>query len=68
MTRERLEAPSVRTEAFGDNTIMNLGSCIVYLQSASKTPNGLCQVINTKGYSILGRDQAKCMNYINYKR
>ena len=32
---------------------------MVYLQSASETYRLLCQVTNTKGYFVLGRDQAK---------
>ena len=61
-----LQPPTVFIKAYGGKPVHNLGSCIVYMHNEHKTYRTLCQVMNTKGYFILCREQAQQMNYTQY--
>ena len=56
----------VYIKAYVGKPVHNLGSCIVYMHNGHKIYRVLCQVTDTKGYFILGREQALHMNYIQY--
>ena len=56
----------VYIEEYGGKPVHNLGSCIVYLHNGNQTFRVLCQVTDTNGYFILGREQTQQMNYISY--
>ena len=43
-----------------------LGSIVLYMYTSEKTDRVIWQVTNTTGVPILGRTQAKIMNYISY--
>ena len=53
-----LQPPMVYIEAYGGKPVHNLGSCIIYMHKLPKIYRVLCQVTNTKGYFILGREQS----------
>ena len=43
-----------------------IGSIVLYMYTSEKTDRVIWQVTNTMGVPILGRTQAKLMNYISY--
>ena len=43
-----------------------MGSIVLYMYTSKKTDRIIWQVTNTMGVPILGRTQAKLMNYISY--
>ena len=43
-----------------------MGSIVLYMNTSEKTDRVIWQVTNTMGVPILGRTQAKLMNYISY--
>ena len=43
-----------------------MGSIVLYMYTSEKTDRIFWQVTNTKGVPILGRTQAKLMNYVIY--
>ena len=43
-----------------------IGSIVLYMYTSEKTDRVIWQVTNTTGVPILGRTQAKFMNYISY--
>ena len=43
-----------------------IGSITLYMYTSEKTDRVIWQVTETTGVPILGRTQAKCMNYISY--
>ena len=43
-----------------------MGSIVLYMYTSEKTDRVIWQVTNTMGVPILGRTQAKIMNYISY--
>ena len=43
-----------------------MGSIVLYIYTSEKTDRVIWQVTNTTGVPILGRTQAKLMNYISY--
>ena len=63
---QRLSPPTVRIKAYGDQEVKVLGSIVLCMHTKEKTDRVTWQVIDTTGVPILGRSQAKHMNYINY--
>ena len=63
---QRLSPPTVRIKAYGDQEVKVLGSIVLYMHTKEKTDRVTWQVTDTMGIPILGRTQAKLMNYINY--
>ena len=63
---QRLSPPTVRIKAYGDQEVKVLGSIVLYIHTKEKTYRVTWQVTDTTGVPILGRSQAKHMNYINY--
>ena len=43
-----------------------MGSIVLYMYTSEKTDRVIWQVTNTMGVPILGRTQARLMNYISY--
>ena len=62
----RLSPPTVRIKAHGDQEVKVLGSIVLYMHTSEKTDRVTWQVTNTTGVPILGRSQAKHMNYVSY--
>ena len=56
----------VAIKAFGGKNVKVLGSCIIYLHTALKILKVGCQVTDTDGYFLLGREDAKLLGYIDY--
>ena len=50
----------------GDQEVRVLGSIVLYMHTNKKTDRVIWQVTDTTGVPILGRTQAKLMNYISY--
>ena len=63
---QRLLPPTVRIKAYGDQEVKVMGLIVLYLYMSEKTDRVIWQVTNTMGVPILGRTQAKLMNYISY--
>ena len=63
---QRLFPPTVRIKAYGDQEVKVLGSIVLYMHTKEKTDRVTWQDTDTTGVPILGRSQAKHMNYINY--
>ena len=63
---QRLSPPTVRIKAYGDQEVRVLGSIVLYMHTNEKADRVIWQVTDTMGVQILGRTQAKLMNYISY--
>ena len=63
---QRLSPPTLRIKAYSDQEVKVLGSMVLYMHTSEKTNRVTWQVTNTTGVPILGRTQAKCMNYVSY--
>ena len=63
---QRLSPPIVRIKAYGDQEVKVIGSIVLYMSMTEKTDRVTWQVTNTTGVPILGRVQAKLMNYTSY--
>ena len=63
---QRLSPPTVTIKAYGDQEVKVIGSIVLYMYMSEKTDKVIWQVIDTTGVPILGRVQAKLMNYISY--
>ena len=63
---QRLSPPTVRNKAYGDQEVKVIGSIVLYIYTSEKTDRVTWQVTDTTGVPILGRIQAKHMNYISY--
>ena len=63
---QRLSPPTVRIKAYSDQDVKVIGSIVLYIYMSEKTDRVIWQVTNTMGVPILGRTQAKLMNYISY--
>ena len=66
MTSNRLSPPTVRIKAYDDQEFKVMGSIVLYMYTSEKTDRVIWQVTNTMGVPILGRTEAKLMNYISY--
>ena len=64
---QRLSPPTVRIKAYGDQEVRVLGSIVLYMHTNEKADRVIWQVTDTMGVPILGRTQAKLMNYISYQ-
>ena len=62
----RLSPPTVRIKAYGDQEVRVLGSIVLHMHTNEKADRVIWQVTDTTGIPILGRTQAKLMNYISY--
>ena len=58
--------PTVNLKGYNHSPVENLGSCIVYLYHGNKIYRVLCQVADSKGHMILGRNQALIMEYVSF--
>ena len=56
----------MRIKAYGDQEVKVIGSTVLYMYTKKKTDRVIWQVTDTTRVPILGRTQAKHMNYINY--
>ena len=65
---QRLSPPIVRIKAYGDQEVKVIGSIFLYMYTSKKTDRVIWQVTKTTGVPILGRTQAKRMNYISYPK
>ena len=63
---QRLSPPTVRIKAYSDQEVKVIGSIVLYMYMSEKTDRVIWQVTDTMGAPILGRTQAKLMNYISY--
>ena len=63
---QRLPPATVRIKAYGDQEVKVMGSIVLYMYMSEKTDRVIWQVTDTMGVPILGRTQAKLMNYISY--
>ena len=63
---QRLSPPTVRIKAYSDQEVKVIGSIFLYMYTSEKTDRVTWQVTNTTGVPILGKVQAKLMNYISY--
>ena len=63
---QRLSPPTLRIKAYSDQEVKVLRSMVLYMHTSEKTDRVTWQVTNTTGVPILGRTQAKCMNYVSY--
>ena len=61
-----LDQLTVYIQAFGGQTVRNLGSCVVYMHIKGKIYKVRCEVTKTPGHLILGREQAKIIGYVGY--
>ena len=57
---------TVRIKAHGNQEVKVIGSIVLYMYTSEKTDRVTWQVTNTTGVPILGRVQAKLMNYVSY--
>ena len=62
----RLSPPTVRIKAYGDQEVRVLGSIVLHMHTNEKADRVIWQVTDTLGFPVLGRTQAKLMNYISY--
>ena len=51
-------------KGYNDSPVENLGSCSVYLHHGKKTYKVSCEMADSKGHMILGRQQALLLAYI----
>ena len=63
----RLSPPTVRIKVYGDQEVRVLGSIVLHMHTNEKADRVIWQVTDTSGFPILGRTQAKLMNYISYQ-
>ena len=56
----------IRIKAYGDQEVKVIASITLYMYTSEKTDRVIWQVTNMTGVPILGRTQAKLMNYISY--
>ena len=63
----RLSPPTARIKAYSDQEVKVIGLIVLYMYMSEKTDRVTWQVTNTTGVPILGRVQAKLMNYISYQ-
>ena len=56
----------MRIKAYGDQEVKVIGSIILHMYTKEKADRVTWQVTDTTGVLILGKSQAKCMNYISY--
>ena len=66
MASALLSPPTVRIKAYSDQEVEVLGSIVLYMHTKGKTDRVTWQVTYITRVPILGRSQAKHMNYINY--
>ena len=66
MTSTKTIPPTVRIKAYSDQEVKVIGSIVLYMYMNEKTDRVIWQVTDTVGVPILGRTQAKLMNYISY--
>ena len=57
---------TVKIKAYSDQEIKVIGSIVLYMYMSEKTDKVIWQVTDTTGVPVLGRIQAKLMNYISY--
>ena len=62
----KLGPPTVDLIGYNDSPVKNLGSCVVFLYHGKETYRILCEVADSRGYMILGRQQALRMNYVKF--
>ena len=65
-TASRLSTPTLRVKAHSDQEVKVMGSIVLYMYANENTDRVIWQVTDTTGAPILGRTQAKLMNYISY--
>ena len=61
-----MQPATVVIKAFGGKNLKVLGFCIIYLHTVQKILKVCCQVTDTDGYFLLGREDAKLLGYIDY--
>ena len=61
-----LSPPTLWIKAYSDQEVKVLGPIVLYMHTSKKTDRVMWQVKNTTGVPILGRTQAKHMNYVSY--
>ena len=62
----KLKPATVRIIAYDDNAVEVMGSCILHAHTDSKVYRLECQVTQTEGHFILGRDTAVQMKYVAF--
>ena len=62
----RLSPPTFRIKAYGNQEVKVVGSITLYMYTSEKTDRVIWQITKTTGVPILGRTQAKLMNYMSY--
>ena len=62
----KLGPPTVNLRGYNDNPVENLGSCTVFVYHGREIYKILCEVANSNGPMILGREQALKMNYVQF--
>ena len=61
-----LHPPTVSLKGYNDAPVDNLGSCTVYIYHGDKTTKVQCEVADSKGHMILGRQQALQIQYVQF--
>ena len=62
----QLNTPKVHIEAYGEQSVHNLGSCFLHLHIDNKAFPTIFEVTNMTGPVILGRTQANAMGYVQF--
>jgi len=62
----KLGPPSVHLRGYNDNPVKNLGSITMQLYQGNTAHQMLCEVADTRGHMILGREQSLKMGYVQF--
>ena len=65
-TNLKLGQPTVNLKGYNDSPVENLGSFSLYLYHGKQTYKVSCEVADSKGHMILGRQQALLMGYVSF--
>ena len=63
-----MDPPGMNIFGYGGNPIKTLGSCLIKVHTAKKKRLIQCQITDTKGYLILGRDTAEDIGYVQFPK
>ena len=62
----KLGKPTVNLKGYNDSPVENLGSFSMYLYHGKQTYKVSCEVADSKGHLILGRQQVLLMGYVSF--
>ena len=61
-----IRAPTLRLLGYDDSPVKNIGSCSVYIYHGNKCSKVQCEIADSRGPFLLGREQAMKMGYVNF--